>query len=332
MSISAVADKTTSLPTQDKAFLSTLTDVADLDLSSLAVSPDPADDKQKDSVSAPTIKKSTISNTHGFSSGVVSAIVTAATKYKIEPQLMLDFAQIESSGRPGASNGKYGGLFALDISKYGRGTFNASTNANAAASELSSKIRDFVKTNGRQPNATELYLLHQQGAAGGPAHMGNLDGIAWKNISRFYKNDGIAKSAIWKNIPADMKHLFPGGVNTVTSAEFYAVWKSKLEKIPYDTALAFYKTPDADTTKFANAISGDRKDKPATIFANVDIDITSDAEIPVRESTLSVSSDITQRTVDTVSATPEADIAEAVTKQPEQSFQGKDDWLTNFNW
>ncbi len=332
MSISAVADKSTTVPYSSDAFLSSLTNV-DLDASDTSLTLDPVGAEIKEKKPSTSVKTSAISNKHGFSENVVKAIVAAANKYSVDPQLMLDFAQIESSGRPGASNGKYGGLFALDISKYGRGTFNAITNSNAAAAEISTKIRDFVTANGRQPNGTELYLLHQQGAAGGPAHMKNLDGVAWKNISKFYKYESVAKKAIWNNIPQDMKYLFPGGVNTVTSAEFYAVWKSKLEKVPYETALAFYKIPVTPDILTANLVSNSKNDKAPDIFETVDVDITSTDEMPLSDSLSNVSSDITPRSVEVAAVEPRHDTHEAIVDQPlSADVQDKDDWITNFNW
>jgi hypothetical protein len=43
------------------------------------------------------------------------------------------------------------------------------------------------------------------------------------------KGENWAKAAIWGNIPDQIKAQFPGGVNTVTSGDFFNIWRNKVE-------------------------------------------------------------------------------------------------------
>jgi hypothetical protein len=182
-------------------------------------------------------------NSYNFSSSVFNAIKSAAKKYGLDTQLMMDIAQIESSGRPHAvsPNGSCLGLFQLNRRTHSGNLLNTATNANIAARELKEKITRFNKEHGRNPAATEIYLMHQQGDAGARAHLQNPQNIAWENISRFYKCGKIAKKAITKNIPDDLKHLLPKNVELITSAQFMAIWAVKCEGLSFETALARYQ-------------------------------------------------------------------------------------------
>jgi hypothetical protein len=180
-------------------------------------------------------------NSYNFSSSVSNIIKNAARKYGVNPQLMMDIAQIESSGRPHAVSGSCVGLFQLSRRSHSGDLLNPATNATIAAKELKQKITRFNEEYGRNPTATEIYMMHQQGDAGARAHLKSPNEAAWKNIRRFYRSDSIAKKAVWNNIPANMKNLFPKGVETVSSAEFMAIWAVKCEGLSFEAALARYQ-------------------------------------------------------------------------------------------
>ncbi len=157
-------------------------------------------------------------------------------------------ASIESSGNPDSGRGKaYKGLFQLNKSEwqtYGRDggdIHDAEANAEAGIKSMMDKSRKFTNEFGREPSATELYLMHQQGEAGLRAHATNPDAPAWENMRGTgegrNKGDSWAKRAIWGNVPTDLKGRF-GSVDNITSREFIAVWTSKLLGISYDEALA----------------------------------------------------------------------------------------------
>jgi hypothetical protein len=105
-------------------------------------------------------------------------------------------------------------------------------NVAAAANKIASESKAFQARYGRAPTPTEIYMIHQQGEGGAAAHFASPDKPAWQNMYSTAegreKGPGWAKKAIWGNIPDDLKARF-GSVDNVTSADFTALWKSKVE-------------------------------------------------------------------------------------------------------
>lgn len=160
-----------------------------------------------------------------------------ATENGIDPTLFKTIASIESGGNPAASKGSYKGLFQLSDEGFrkfgGQGDiYNAEANARAGAQSIKADIAAFQSKMGRPPTATELYLTHQQGQGGIAAHLSNPDAPAWQNMLSTgegrQKGEGWAKAAIWGNVPSDIKGQFPGGVESLTSRQFVAIWDSKV--------------------------------------------------------------------------------------------------------
>lgn len=187
-----------------------------------------------------------------FSPDVNTAIDKAAAANGIDPAMMRRFAQIESSGAPGATTGSYKGLFQMsdaEFAKYGGGNiWSAEDNANAAARKIKVEAAGFKAKYGRDPTATDLYMQHQQGVAGYAAHLANPNAPAWQNMLSTgegqQKGEAWAKAAIWGNIPADIKAQFPGGVDTVTSAAFVNVWRRKVDGYASATVASGALTPE----------------------------------------------------------------------------------------
>ena len=74
--------------------------------------------------------------------------------------------------------------------------------AAALAAERAHHTPILAKALGRDPTPGELYLMHQQGIAGGPALLGaDPNTPAWQVIRPYYKSDAIAQKAITGNIP-----------------------------------------------------------------------------------------------------------------------------------
>lgn len=178
-------------------------------------------------------------------SPVGTIIDRVARETGLDPAMMKAIAHIESSGNPRAVTGSYRGLYQLsneEFSRYGRGgdVFNAEDNAYAAAGSLKEKMARFRVNFGRDPSATELYLMHQQGEGGLRMHATHLDRPAWENMLATgegkRKGEAWAKKAVWGNVPSDVRRNFDR--DSMTSREFIAVWMSKIEGIPYRTALA----------------------------------------------------------------------------------------------
>lgn len=186
---------------------------------------------------------------HGLQQPVADAIDAAAASAGIPAATMRAYALIESSGNPNAgAGGKYQGLFQLGADEFAKGgggnILNATDNARAAAVNLKAHIEAFQKQFGRAPAPFELYLMHQQGEAGAFAHIANPGGAAWQNVRKFYGSDQVAKEAIWGNIPDDVKQRFPGGVDSVTSADFMSLWANKVERFGGGTSYLADLTPD----------------------------------------------------------------------------------------
>jgi hypothetical protein len=162
-----------------------------------------------------------------------------------DPDKLAAMVSIESSGRPSATTGSYKGLLQLsdsEFAKYGNGgdIMDPRDNLEAGVKALQAKEAGFKREFGREPSATELYLMHQQGEAGLRAHEKNPDSPAWENMASTgegkQKGDDWAKRAVWGNVPSDMRSQFD--VDTMTSREFMAVWTAKLLGVSYQQALA----------------------------------------------------------------------------------------------
>lgn len=159
-----------------------------------------------------------------------------AKQMGVDPSVAKTIASIESGGRPGARTGSYSGVYQLSASEFekhgGGDILNAEDNVRAGLATLRAKSDAFERKFGRSPDATEIYLMHQQGEAGAANHYSNPNGVAWENMFRTgegrQKGERWAKAAIWGNIPDQIKAQFPGGVDTVTSQDFINIWRSKV--------------------------------------------------------------------------------------------------------
>jgi hypothetical protein len=105
------------------------------------------------------------------STSSVAAIDRAAQRHGMDPATLKGIAGIESSMNAGSNRGaatQYKGLFQIgreEWAQYGRGgdIYNADDNADAAARMLKDHASWFEGRYGRQPEAGELYMMHQQG-------------------------------------------------------------------------------------------------------------------------------------------------------------------------
>ncbi|MDE2066044.1 MAG: transglycosylase SLT domain-containing protein [Bradyrhizobium sp.] len=180
-------------------------------------------------------------------SAVGPLVNEVAAKYGMDPAKLAAMVSIESGGNPNISTGSYHGLLQLsqaEFSRYGNGgdILDPRDNLVAGVQALKAKEARFEKEFGREPSATELYLMHQQGEAGLRAHEANPGALAWENMYSTgegqQKGIGWAKRAVWGNVPQDMRARFGNSVDNLTSRDFMAVWTSKLLGIPFEQALA----------------------------------------------------------------------------------------------
>jgi hypothetical protein len=155
-----------------------------------------------------------------FSPEVNKTLDGAALKYGLDPGMMRTFAKIESSGNPEARSGSYKGLLQT-----------RSGDVDSAVAEIAQQARDFKRDYGRDPDAADLYMIHQQGAGGYTNHLAYPNRPAWENMAATaegrQKGEAWAKAAIWGNVPDKDKARF-GGVDNVTSEAFVSLWRGRV--------------------------------------------------------------------------------------------------------
>ena len=145
---------------------------------------------------------------------------------------------IESNFNPNQRTGSNVGLvqfgpqeqreFMSDIPPAQRGTMQAQLIGLQRDTAKNTNILN--RTLGRQPTPAELYLMHQQGVAGGPALLtANPNMPAWQAIRRYYRSDAIAQSAIHKNIPSD-NPLRRVPTDQITVGQFVSMWRDRFNR------------------------------------------------------------------------------------------------------
>jgi Transglycosylase SLT domain len=195
----------------------------------------------------------------------------------VDPKEMKRRVQIESSGNPNASTGRYKGLFQLSDQEFrnhgGTGSiFDPEQNIMAGVNKAAQDNREFKERYGRDPKPIDSYMIHQQGAAGYNAHMANPNGVAWQNIAPYYSSPEIAKKAIWGNLPASDKARL-GSVDNVTSKDFVTAWAQRVEGGTPDfseeattRAKAFTKLAGkSEEDAKASFLTGEDTDRPGKI-------------------------------------------------------------------
>lgn len=110
--------------------------------------------------------------------------------------------------------------------------------AQAVARERAAFVPKLQSVLGRPPTAGELYLMHQQGVAGGPALLSADPSMpAWQAVRPFYKSDAVAKSAISGNIPKGSP-LYGMDPTKITAGDFRNFWINKFQGGNMPTLLA----------------------------------------------------------------------------------------------
>lgn len=164
--------------------------------------------------------------------GTSAAIEQAAKAHGEDAATLARTAQLESGGDPGVVNPKSGatGLFQFTgdtARQYGLDDpKDAAASADAAARLQADNRAALTKSLGRAPTGADLYLAHQQGAAGAAALLGNPD----KNAVQALADDAevplaTAKASITGN----------GGALNMTAGEFAGMWQRKFDDQPAQT-------------------------------------------------------------------------------------------------
>ena len=165
--------------------------------------------------------------------GHIADVATNAGANPTQVGLLQRFAGIESSGKPGATSpsGRYHGLFQYQDSQ------GPEADTVRALGDLRNNEQRLSKM-GVTPDAGALYVMHQQGAAGGPALLTAPAGTpAIDAIARFYGSRAVARQAIAHNL--GINYRTPQGeaqanaaAESMTAADFVNLWRRKLGGAP----------------------------------------------------------------------------------------------------
>jgi len=120
---------------------------------------------------------------------------------------------------------------------------NPTTQARALSMENAEHHDALARTLGHEPTPADYYLAHQQGhrrrgrasIAAEPASLQNMV----STVEGREKGVGWAKQAIWGNMTPSMKAQFPGGVETVSSGDFAAMWAQRFYDQPIKAVARF---------------------------------------------------------------------------------------------
>lgn len=160
---------------------------------------------------------------------VAATIDTVAAEEGVDAATLKRIAWLESAGDPNAVNRASGaaGLFQFIPStagQYGLANPNDPIAATRAAAKLMKDNRAALRDAlGREPTGAELYLAHQQGAAGAAALLQSPDRPAVEVLTGVYRTPGRARSAVALNLPVGDKDR----ADRITAREFATLWGGK---------------------------------------------------------------------------------------------------------
>lgn len=159
--------------------------------------------------------------------------------------------QIESAGDPNAKNGSSTGLFQFHPDTFaglGFTDINDPGQQRAAALKLAQQNAAKLSSAGLPADPASLYVMHQQGTAGGMALLKSPDQNAIAALTPVYGNAHKARQAILNN----------GGSENMTAGQFVDMWRQKFGSAP--AAQPYQVASNADVPPPAGAQS----ETPAT--------------------------------------------------------------------
>jgi hypothetical protein len=168
----------------------------------------------------------------------IEEIKRAADAFGLDFNFMKTVAKIESDFDPKNRTGQYIGLFQLskqEFAKYGSGEItNARDNAVAAAYKFVNEATLFELDTHKFPNASDLYLIHQQGWQGASEHVQHPERVAWQSMCATdegkEKGERWCKRAIWGNTLPAIKSTWKS-VEKLTSAAFVEMWRTRVDSL-----------------------------------------------------------------------------------------------------
>lgn len=178
--------------------------------------------------------------------GDVGPAIAAAPATPDEKETLRRVAMLESRGDAGAVNPRSGAAGAFQFMpatarQYGLADpHDVTASTNAALRLMRDNGLVLSQVLGRQPQPWELYLAHQQGAAGAAALLARPNESAVRVLTDVYEgNADMARKAVTWN----------GGRDRMTAGQFAQLWQTKFEaaKAPVVTAeagLTRYLPPD----------------------------------------------------------------------------------------
>ena len=186
---------------------------------------------------------------------LTTIIEAAAERHNVPADALLAIANLESTGDTNAKNPRSSasGLFqfvdstAAEYGLTGSKRNDPEAQANAAARMMATNSRSLTRVLGREPDAGELYLAHQQGLGGATALIRGGDGLAVDALARVYGSRAKAEAAIRLN----------GGDLSMSASAFAGKWISRANrevgkipsgKIPYTVASVVDVAPRRSVT------------------------------------------------------------------------------------
>lgn len=155
------------------------------------------------------------------SANISGLISSTASNYQLAPDYLEKLVQVESKGDPNAMNkgSKASGLGQFIPStwkQYGNGAspFDPGANLDATARLTLDNANFLRKSLGREPTQGELYLAHQQGAAGAAKLLSNSDARAF---------DVVPPKHVMSNLPGAMR----ARASQMTAGEFASLWTNR---------------------------------------------------------------------------------------------------------
>ncbi len=153
-------------------------------------------------------------------------------QFGLAKNTMASGAELESGGRAGLrdTGNKNMGLFQFepsDMAEHGQSNpLDPRQSAIAYATEASKNKGWLTSVTGREPDAGDYYVAHQQGPTGSKALLQNPDMPAWKALVASAGSEERAKAKIQRNIPGDSP-LANKPVDQITAKEFTTMWHDR---------------------------------------------------------------------------------------------------------
>lgn len=159
---------------------------------------------------------------------LVTIVEAAAERHGVPPDALLAIANLESSSNANAKNPRSSasGLFqfvdgtAAEYGLTGSKRNDPEAQADAAAKMMATNARSLTRVLGREPDAGELYLAHQQGLGGATALLRQPDANVVDALTTVYRDRSKAERAVRLN----------GGSLDMSASAFAGQWINRANR------------------------------------------------------------------------------------------------------